>query len=354
MISPFALYYYSAYGVPLNALAAQPSTSWLVQHILPHFATHDSTLGHVLIAISWPLVFVGLVLFVIGFVQIYWAKFTGKGAVAIGLYRWVRHPQYIALALVGLGATLFWSRFLIVIAFVTMLFLYYWLARYEERRCLEKFGDAYADYLASTGRFLPRFRKAKADDRVALADTPSWRGIAIQTSAWLFAVAIAVVGGFALKHHVAASLLRLQADGIVMLSLAPLDDINPYWRLVHNNREILQARKDLASDAPLIIYLAPASWSIPELGLQPSGDYAISSRDELLHPSHHGNSPEFDASELRLLFTRAEGELGDGDILMQAIGVTPLFAARISDGEVAAIDRDPDAGSWRGIPVPIY
>ena len=89
-----------------------------------------------------PLILIGLALFLVGFAQIYWAKFTGRAAVELGLYRYVRHPQYVALALVGLGTTFYWSRFIVLVAYVTMLFLYYFLANHEERVCVEKFGDA--------------------------------------------------------------------------------------------------------------------------------------------------------------------------------------------------------------------
>jgi len=37
MISPFALYFYSAYGPALNLLHRSPSTSWLTAFFLPTF-----------------------------------------------------------------------------------------------------------------------------------------------------------------------------------------------------------------------------------------------------------------------------------------------------------------------------
>ena len=136
MISPFALYYYSLYAIPLNGLQELAGLAWLTLHILPHFSYHDSVLGNVLILISWPLILAGATLFLVGFVQIYWSKLTRKDSVTVGLYRYIRHPQYVALALVGLGTTVFWSRFLVLIAFSSMLYIYYFLAVYEERICV--------------------------------------------------------------------------------------------------------------------------------------------------------------------------------------------------------------------------
>jgi protein-S-isoprenylcysteine O-methyltransferase Ste14 len=128
MVSPFAAYYYSIYATPLNLLRESPSTAWLTMYLLPHFTYSDSWLANGLILVSWPLIFLGIMIFMVGFCQIYWSKFTGKGAVAVGLYRFIRHPQYVALAIIGLGTSLYWSRFIVVIAFVSMLCIYMFLA----------------------------------------------------------------------------------------------------------------------------------------------------------------------------------------------------------------------------------
>ena len=156
MVSPFAASYYSIYATPLNALQQYGLTAWLTMYVLPHFAYSDSWLANSLLLVSWPLILCGLFLFAIGFCQIYWSKFFGKGAVDGGLYRKIRHPQYVALAITGLGCSFYWSRFIVIVAFVSMLCLYYFLARTEERICLQKFGDPYRDYLDRTGMFIPK------------------------------------------------------------------------------------------------------------------------------------------------------------------------------------------------------
>jgi hypothetical protein len=48
MISPFALYFYAAYGPTLNVLHASAWTAWLTQFFLPHVAhTHSVVLDAV-------------------------------------------------------------------------------------------------------------------------------------------------------------------------------------------------------------------------------------------------------------------------------------------------------------------
>lgn len=74
------------------------------------------------------LLTVGLLIFLAAAVPLYWTKFRGRGMVSGGLYAVIRHPQYVGLAVMGLGSTLIWPRFLTLITYVTMLCLYAALA----------------------------------------------------------------------------------------------------------------------------------------------------------------------------------------------------------------------------------
>jgi hypothetical protein len=44
----------------------------------------------------------------------------------------------------------------VLVSYVIMLFLYARLARWEEERCLARFGESYQTYQSKTGMFLPR------------------------------------------------------------------------------------------------------------------------------------------------------------------------------------------------------
>ena len=76
-----------------------------------------------------------------------------------GPYRWVRHPFYVTAALLMASVTLLSANWLIGLSsFVVMALL---IARTpnEERKLIEKFGDEYRKYIATTGRFIPRIGK---------------------------------------------------------------------------------------------------------------------------------------------------------------------------------------------------
>ena len=136
MLLPFAGFLYGS-GLRIQMLARHSQTAWLTHFVLPVL-----TLGP-----TGPiLVVVGFGIFLIGAGQIYWAKFRRTGMVKRGLYTWVRHPQYTALTLFGVGLLLAWGRAIMFLAFFLMMFLYYYLAKSEERKCVALFGEEYETY----------------------------------------------------------------------------------------------------------------------------------------------------------------------------------------------------------------
>lgn len=76
--------------------------------------------------------------------------------VTSGPYRWVRHPFYSAAALAVTADSLVTTNWFLALTGAVTIALLVIRTRTEEQRLIERFGDAYADYMRSTGRFLPR------------------------------------------------------------------------------------------------------------------------------------------------------------------------------------------------------
>ena len=350
MVSPFAAYYYSIYATPLNALQESQSTAWLTMYILPHFTYSDSWLANGLVLISWPLIFAGIAFFVLGFCQIYWSKFTGKGAVEVGLYRFIRHPQYVALAIIGLGTSLYWSRFIVVIAFVSMLCIYYFLARVEESVCLAKFGESYRDYMSRTGMFMPPSWEAR------------WRQLGVRLPAKTLTRRVVIAGIFVsvlmatigaahlLRNHVIDSLQIDDGTARVTVFLAPV------------SARTRASVADLLNKTELpgnVAYVAPSSWQIPELGFTGTREgYARGSLDELLHPTTHGNPMQFDQDRLSVLLVDAiSADRHPQGIarLTKALNIRPVEIRELDLAEGRIGERVPvGEGDWAGIPVPTF
>ena len=157
MITPFTVYFYAVYAPVLNRLEAHPWTAWLTAFFLPHITYTGSP---VLVTLAWlapVLLTLGLAVFLACAIQVYSAKLWRRGVVTGGLYRLVRHPQYLGLGVAGLGLLLYWPRFIILLLYLSMLFIYYLLARHEEARMEARFGEPYRRFCEATPMFLGKF-----------------------------------------------------------------------------------------------------------------------------------------------------------------------------------------------------
>ena len=74
-----------------------------------------------------------------------------------GPYRWVRHPFYVTTALLMASVTVLAANWLIGAGSVLVLGFLAIRTPKEERMLIDKFGQQYRDYMAKTGRFVPRF-----------------------------------------------------------------------------------------------------------------------------------------------------------------------------------------------------
>ena len=106
--------------------------------------------------LGYTLLFIGIGIFIQGWRQLYRARQKNQ-LVTTGLYRFVRHPQYTGLfiGLFGEGIV-HWPTLFSVVIFPIIVLAYYLLARSEERKVLEKFGDEYREYQVRVPMFIPR------------------------------------------------------------------------------------------------------------------------------------------------------------------------------------------------------
>jgi methanethiol S-methyltransferase len=107
----------------------------------------------IILPVSNALMLVGLLLIVVGWRKIH----LGKGKlVNDGIYRYIRHPQYLGFLLLTLGMNIQYTTVLTLIMWPLLMVLYYRLARIEEKEVEEKFGEEYSQYKQKTPMFIPR------------------------------------------------------------------------------------------------------------------------------------------------------------------------------------------------------
>jgi protein-S-isoprenylcysteine O-methyltransferase Ste14 len=154
MVSPFAAYFYGFFSPLLGMVQSSPQLVWLSAFWISHIAFPNAFLDAVTIA-GGILGFIGLTLFIVHAAYLYTKKFRKKGIANRLLYAYVRHPQYTALMIGGLGLAISWPRFLNLVLFCVMVAAYYALARFEESRMEARFGDEYRAYAGSKAMFFP-------------------------------------------------------------------------------------------------------------------------------------------------------------------------------------------------------
>lgn len=347
MISPFAMYFYSTYGPVLNVWHRSPATAWLTTFFLPHFSSTTSPVLNMLHGVGPVLITVGVTLFGIGFVQIYGAKLLRRREVTGGLYRFMRHPQYTALAILGLGTTLVWPRFLVLLAYVTMLFLYVFLARWEEELCLEKFGDGYRDYAARTGMFFPRllpFRERRVLPRGGVAR------VGATIALYVLVIAGTIVLGRGVQAYALTQVSASFTEDVAVLSPAVLTDaeLDTAYRTALLDPDVGVALEDVGDDAKLLVYVVPVHWSLADIPL-----------DRSSRPGGHYVPADFDRRFYKVLFTRVRTHAPDSrgvNIVTSAYGRDPIIRADvdIDAGTVTAVTSPPAHVKWGDIPTPLF
>jgi protein-S-isoprenylcysteine O-methyltransferase Ste14 len=380
MISPFAGFFYAAFDPVLLFLARWPATHWLADFFLPHMVTPPGAFLRLLRVAGSALFLGGAVTFLVCAGQVYGSKLARRGPVVRGLYRWIRHPQYLALAATGLGLTILWPRFLTAVLWAMMAALYYALARDEERRMTAAFGDAYRGHAERTGMFLP------APVERALGHLPGPRGRATRVAGGLALLFAAAVGGaFALRAYTVRE-LHLWSDGgrVLALPLVPADEP----MVEHRMAAVLalpELRDRLPAEGALLAYVMPVDYVMqgmiadtdPAWRLYQHHQTLPMIADWVLHPfrhlegghagmhggtqrePHHGAGGMAAGAVRRIILVQVETPAGRADraaVFATGAARRPLFFADV-DLHALRCERVQALGpgtGWGDVPTPTF
>jgi protein-S-isoprenylcysteine O-methyltransferase Ste14 len=102
---------------------------------------------------------IGILLVIFGWKEIY----EGKGKlVTTGIYRYIRHPQYVGFILITLGLNVWWLTIITLALWPVVVVVYYKLAKREEKDAEEEFGEEYLKYKRRVPGWIPRI--GRTDD----------------------------------------------------------------------------------------------------------------------------------------------------------------------------------------------
>lgn len=351
MASPFAAYFYSVYGPGLDFLGESHLASWLVGFFLPHIvAQTTSPLVDAHNVAGAILTIAGIAGFAVGAYQIYAAKLRKGEMVAGGIYRWIRHPQYLALIVASFGMLLLWPRFLVLFGFVTVVFVYLLLARSEERQCARKF-DGYADYMQRTGMFLPR--AVEAPFRLIPMPRPGlWRAMA-WLLCYLATLAIAVVAARAIQSHAIGSLSAHYTDDSAYISVGrlPQEEIAELAAIALADPIVTAIRQAKEREnARFLNYVLPTEMFVAEIPMHlPPGA-----------TTGHSFPDDHDRNRYKIVFTlvqaRPDTVPTGPSIVADALNKTPVIEAWIDRAATQVIETypPPEKAFYGGMPVPVF
>ena len=313
MASPFAAYLYAVYGPGLDRLQSSTLTSWSIG-------------------------------FAIGAFQIYRAKLRRADAVDAvegGLYRYIRHPQYLALIVASIGMVLIWPRYLVLVLTVTIVFIYIALAKAEEAICLRRF-PGYAGYMEGTGMFLP----ARLPRNLLLpADAGLMRRVATWGLAYAVALGLALLAATGLRTLALESLYAMSGDRDVYVSVVRIAD-GDLAAVAELARTAPEAQEAIGDRGHLLNYVVPANMYISEIPMRlPEGE-----------TFGHAVPADWDRNTYEVVFTEAILDRVDADVLRHAVNKTALLEVHVDlhAREVIATYPPPAEPFYDGRQVPVF
>jgi hypothetical protein len=273
-----------------------------------------------------------------------------------------------------------WPRFLTIVLWVVMVALYYLLARDEERRMVNQFGDQYREYTTRTGMFFPRSVERTVGRLLPLRISPMLKSLV----GFAILVVLAVGGAFALRAFTVDQLPLWSEGRITAIPILPADSI----MLEHRMADLLQlpevkSRLDRSSQ-PILVYVIPQNYvmqgMIADTGqkwrLFEEHQTIVMITDWIVHPFRHlqggdmsmhhdmggvaaADSPASGDKLRRLIFLELDSppSLNTRAVVF---GITtarvPLFFADVDMHSLTLVDiQDLGPGTgWGRVPTPMF
>jgi hypothetical protein len=355
-------------------VASHPATRWLSAFYLPHMVLPGDGLLVFIRILGSVLTILGLVVFLVCALQIYAAKLFRRGAVVGGLYAWIRHPQYLALAVTGVGLSILWPRILNAVLWLAMVLIYVFLAKDEERRMLSAYPEAYRTYLERTGRFFP----ASLERRLSPATRPG------RILGALGFVAVVLAAPFLLRAYTVRHLtLWTGAPDAAAVAILPEDG----FMMEHRLADVLALepiRTRMQPGRHYLVYFLPRAYIMQGMIADTGGDWKLFERhhtfgmilDWVFNPfghlrgGHHGmhamhagtampgGTGPGEAMTRRLIFLSIEGVPVTSPSDLFAINAVrvPAFMADVDVHDLKLLEiKDLAPGSgWGTVPTPVF
>lgn len=373
MISPFAFYWYSLYAPTLQGLHRWRATAWLESFFLPHSVITTSSFLEIM---RWQIgswaFGLGLLAALICGIQVYGTKLFKRQAATGWMYKYVRHPFYLSLAVAGFGLLTIWPRMVILVLYLGMLFLYFFLARFEEKQ-VEAAHPEYAGYRRRTGMFLPGNPGGKLFH--AFFDWIPSRGWALTASSAV--IIVLVLGGAVATRrytiaHTATELMPQERILAIAIWPTPRATIEQVVSTALQDQQV-RAALDKESGAAFTAHLLPADYGMVNMFADVGTDHRMFSRVTFrriaswlgfavpsVDPQRKHRIMGTAQQNYKVVFSRVD-EPGDTQLPVSAITdlsakMTPVVIVNVG-GDAPAVESvliPPRRSFWGDITMPMF
>lgn len=296
MISPFAFFFYSVFNPVFSFFDQYSTTKWLTDFFLPHMIFPPTLFLQIIRILGSILFLLGALIFIVCAIQVYAAKIFKWGIAEKGLYKYIRHPQYLGLGVWGIGMSILWPRFMTLATLSLMFILYYFLSRNEERRMLYQFGEGYNLYIKRTGMFIPRRLEKLFYPISKISEKRYSRFILVP----LFIIIFVLGSGFILRDITLNSINFESKNNLTLVTILP-EDINSSHKILE---DILKNNSNmkfgfLSDSKNYLGYLMPPDYIMQGMIANTDSEFHLYKQhntvrmitDWILHPFQHLRTP---------------------------------------------------------------
>lgn len=373
MISPFAFYWYSLYAPTLQGLHRSGATAWTEAFFLPHSViTTSSFLEFLRWQVGAYAFSLGILAALVCGVQVYVSKLLKRKAAVSWMYSHVRHPFYLSLAVAGFGLLTMWPRIVILILYLGMLFIYYFLARFEEKQ-VEAAHPEYAEYRQRTAMFIPGNLGGKLF-RLFFGWIPN-RRLALAVSSAVIAVLV-IGGALRLRRytigHSATELLPEDRTMAIAIWPMPPEKIQQVVFVALQDATVRSALEKEAG-AVFTAHLLPQDYGMVNMFADVGTDHRMFSRLSLgrfasvlgfVFPcsDHHRKDRVMGTpqNDYKVIFSRVDepghSELSVSKVTDLSAKMTPVVIANVggADPRLESVVIPPRRSFWGDITMPMF
>jgi hypothetical protein len=265
-----------------------------------------------------------------------------------------------------------------------MLFLYYLLAKDEERRMISRFGKSYIAYMNRTGMFLPHFI-----ERAFTGNPKPQQRLSIGKAIVIFLVllVITVGSGFLLRAYTVHHLPLEQVSGIDVIAITK-EDLTRAEQLLPSalqNPTIASKLQMMENNKGrrLLAYFIPINYVMQGMIADTGREWKLFEHHKtigmiteyIFHPFrhlteghahhsgmavHHLSMHDSPAMKRRIIFIELSGNKGDLKSPFDDFDInakrTPLFFVdvHLHTGEILQVQNTPTGSGWGTVPTPMF